>query len=132
MYPVERLLKWFLVVVALHTFAVGVVLLSAGNGVMEFFGFPPLESRFFQMQGGVFHLLVPYVYYKASRAPERYIYLIGFSVVMKLTAAVFLFSYFFFIESIVIVLLSGIIDLGMGMIIALLYVRLKRTKRKTA
>jgi hypothetical protein len=131
MYPVERLLKWFLVVVALHTFAVGIVLLFAGTTVMEFFGFPPFESRFFQMQGGVFHLLVPYVYYKASRAPERYVYLIVFSAVIKLTAAVFLFSYYFLIESIVIVLLSGIIDLGIGVIIAVLYVRLKRTKRKS-
>lgn len=126
MYTVERLLKWFLVLVAVHTFGVGVVLIVVGHPVMGVFGFPYLESRFFQMQGGVFHLLVPYVYYKASTDLHRYEYLIVFSVVIKATASVFLFSYYLFIEQIIMILISGFVDAGMGIIILLLYRKVKR------
>ncbi len=129
MYPVVRLIRWFLLIVAAHTFGVVVVLIVAGDTIMEIFGFPHLESRFFQMQGGVFHLLVSYVYYKASTDPKRYEYLIVFSVVIKMTATVFLFLYYLFIESIVMVLLSGIIDFGMGLIILLLYWKLQNAKQ---
>ncbi len=128
MIPLGRILRWFLFLVALHTFGVGVVLIAAGDTIMSYFGFPHFESRFFQMQGGVFHLLIQYVYYKASTDLNRYEYLILFSVVIKMTATVFLFSYYFFIEQILMILLSGIADAGMGLIILLLYWKWKSAK----
>ncbi len=121
MYPTERILRWFLLIVAVHTFGVGLVLIVAGNTVMEFFGFPQLESRFFQMQGGFFHLLFSYIYWKASTDVNRYEYLILFVVVVKCVATVFLFSYYFFIERVIMVLLSGFVDGGMGVIIYLVF-----------
>jgi len=125
MYTFDRLLKWFLLLVAAHTLGVGVVLIIAGPSVMGYFGFPYLESRFFQMQGGVFHLLVPYVYYKASTDPKRYEYLVIFSVVIKCVATIFLLSYYFLVESILMVLLSGIVDGAMGLVILILYWKTK-------
>lgn len=125
MYTFDRLLRWFLLLVAAHTLGVGLVLIVAGPSVMEYFGFPHLESRFFQMQGGVFHLLVPYVYYKAGTDPKRYEYLIVFSVIIKSVATIFLLSYYFLIESIVMILLSGIVDGGMGLVILFLYWKIK-------
>jgi hypothetical protein len=125
MYNFDRLLRWFLLLVAAHTLGVGLVLVIAGSSIMGYFGFPYLESRFFQMQGGVFHLLVPYVYYKASTDPKRYEYLVVFSIAIKCVATIFLFSYYLFIESIVMVLLSGIVDAGMGLIILFLYWKTK-------
>ncbi len=117
MLTIDRVLRLFLLLIAVHTFGVGVVLIIAGSDIMMLFGFPELESRFFQMQGGVFHLLIAYVYWLAYRDPVRNEHLVIFIIIVKTTAAVFLFSYYFFIEQVIMVLLSGVVDAAMGAIL---------------
>jgi len=116
-------LRLFLLLITVHTFGVGVVLIIAGNDIMTMFGFVELQSRFFQMQGGVFHIVVTYAYWLAYRDPVRFEHLVIFIIFVKAVAAIFLFSYYFFIEQVIMVLLSGIVDAGMGIILYILYSR---------
>lgn len=124
----NRLLRSVLLLITAHTFGVGIVLIVAPNHVMSFFGFVELESRFFQMQGGVFHIVISYAYWHAFRNPIRYEHLVVFIIFVKAVATVFLLSYYFFIEPIIMVLLSGIVDAAMGAVLFLLYRRWKEAR----
>jgi len=128
MLPIDRTLKWFLLIVALHSLGVGIALIIAGDTMRGFFGFPQFESRFFQMQGGVFHLLLSYLYWKTSTDVSRYEHLIIYVIIVKCAATVFLFSYYFFIEHIIMVLFSGFVDGGMGAILYILFRYWKKQK----
>jgi hypothetical protein len=126
MANLHRYLKPFLYLVTLHTLGVGIVLIVANQSVMGLFGFVENESRFFQMQGGVFHVLVSYLYLKASRDPGRNLDLVRFMIAVKAAATVFLFSYYLFVESVIMILLSGIIDAAMGLVVLILYLQFKK------
>ncbi len=121
----DRVLRLFLLLITVHTFGVGVVLIIAGNDIMTLFGFVELESRFFQMQGGVFHIVITYAYWLAYRDPVRYEHLITFIIFVKTVAAIFLFSYYIFIEQVIMVLLSGFVDAAMGLILYAMHRRWK-------
>lgn len=116
-----KLLSLFLLLVALHSFLVGVGLIVFPPALMEFFGYGVCTERFFPSQGGVFHIAMAVGYAMAAYNLKRYECLIIFSIIVKFMATVFLFVYFFLVSSIWLVILSGISDFLMGLIILILY-----------
>lgn len=107
--------------VALHSFAVGCALVVLPASVLSIFGFPEMPGNFFQVQGGVFHIVMCVAYLMASFHPHRFSGLVYFSIAAKLMATVFLFSYYFAVQPFLVVLLSGIGDLIMGIVIFAVY-----------
>jgi len=93
---------------------------------MPHFGFENIAGKFFPTQGGVFHLVMSIAYVWAAMDVEKYQILILFSIAAKFIATVFLLSYFFFMENIWMILLSGIGDFLMGILILFLYVKAKK------
>ncbi|MBC8477978.1 MAG: hypothetical protein ISR91_01400 [Candidatus Delongbacteria bacterium] len=95
---------------ALHTFAVGLGLILVPSAWMEYFGLVGYQGRFFQVQGGVFHLimgifyLTPIWHWGVSRL------LVHMFIVVKILATVFLFLYFLLVEPAIVILLSGVGD----------------------
>jgi hypothetical protein len=111
-----NILSMILWLVALHSFIVGIGLI-----VMP----PQLNSggdRFFQSQGGVFHIVMTIAYSLAALRTSRFECLILFSIIVKFSATIFLFIYYFFAVQIWMVLLSGITDCLMGIVILWMYV----------
>ena len=119
----RRGLSLLLWAVALHSALVGIGLMAAPPALLERFGFGTVSQRFFPVQGGVFHLVMVMFYVTAARAPERH--LVRLAVATKILAFVFLASYFFAVERIVTVLLSGVADGAMAAAIAALAARAK-------
>lgn len=116
-----KYLSIFLWLVAIHSLFVGVGLIILPDSFLDFFGYNECTERFFPSQGGVFHIAMAVGYAMAAYNLKRYECLIIFSIVVKFMATVFLFTYFIFVSSIWLVLLSGISDFLMGSIILLLY-----------
>jgi len=114
------LLQWILWLIAIHSICFGLALIIFPSAWIEYFGFR-LEEKFFADQGGVFHLIISFAYIMAALAPETSKKFIVLSCVTKFTAAVFLFSYFLFDRTIIMVFVSGIGDLMMGLAILLAY-----------
>ncbi|MCB1161355.1 MAG: hypothetical protein R3C71_09500 [Candidatus Krumholzibacteriia bacterium] len=121
----RRGLSLLLWAVALHSALVGIGLMAAPPALLERFGFGTVSQRFFPVQGGVFHLVMVMFYVTAARAPERHRDLVRLAVATKTLAFVFLASYFFAVERIVTVLLSGVADGAMAAAIAALAARAK-------
>jgi hypothetical protein len=116
----RKLLQWILWLIAVHSICFGIALIVLPIDLIELFGFS-LEEKFFAVQGGVFHIIISSAYIMAARHPESSPNLIFLSCFTKFSAAVFLFSYFFFEKEIIMALLSGIADLCMGMAILVSY-----------
>ena len=117
----DKFLSVFLFLVALHSFLVGVGLVILPSSAFELLGFISDFDRFFSTQGGVFHIAMSVCYALAAYDKIKYHQLIIFSVIVKFIAAVFLFSYFIFVSSQWLIILSGVSDLLMGVIILYLY-----------
>ncbi|MDH3345193.1 MAG: hypothetical protein OEL58_08150 [Desulfobacteraceae bacterium] len=117
-YP-DKLLSTVLWLVALHSIAIGLVLIAQPALLMKLSGFSPECERFFPAQGGVFHILMAVAYVMGATNIKKYHYLIVFSIIVKAVATLFLMVYCFTIEFKWIVLLSGIGDGIMGLIIFL-------------
>ena len=86
---------------------------------MQFFGYAGCNEHFFPAQGGVFHIVMALGYALAASNLERNECLVVFSIVVKSAATIFLFVYYFAIEQIWSIIVSGIGD-GLMMIILLL------------
>jgi hypothetical protein len=116
----ERLLKWILWLIALHSFGFGIALIVLPISVIELFGFQ-LAEKFFAVQGGVFHIVVSLAYIMAARDLENSLKLIILSCTAKFMATLFLLSYYFFVSPIFMVLFSGVADFFMGGAILMTY-----------
>lgn len=57
-----RVERWLVVLIALHSYAVGIVLLVLPRWAMAFAGWGRAEPLFFVRQGGAFHLVVATAY----------------------------------------------------------------------
>ena len=112
------LLFWL---IALHSFSVGWLLILHPAGLMHMFGFHPIGNDFFPVQGGVFHVLMSFFYLTIALRREGYRSMIYFSIVIKAGALVFLLSYYFFVEPILIVLISGVVDGVMAGVVTAAY-----------
>ena len=125
-----RILKVFLVLIAIHSACVGVGLVALPLRLFDFFGFQEYQGGFFKIQGGIFHLIMAFVYIQASRDPVKNANMIYLTIIAKTVATVFLLSYYFFLEKAWMVLISGIADLLMGLLILFLYLSVSRTVRE--
>jgi len=113
----EKFLSTVLWLVAVHSIAMGLALITQPDVLMEWSGFRSEYGRFFPSQGGVFHLLMAVAYIMGAVNSNKYIYLIVFSIIVKAVATTFLLVYCFIIEFKWIILISGIGDGVMGVMI---------------
>jgi hypothetical protein len=122
----DKILSFFLWLVAIHSFLVGAGLVVLPTSAFEYFGFNPTFERFFSTQGGVFHIAMSVGYAMAGYNKIKYKQLIVFSIIVKFIATVFLISYFLIISPQWLILMSGISDFLMGVVILYLYLVLNR------
>jgi len=115
-------LSLLLILVAIHSFCVGVGLIIRPAELMQLFGFGTCYERFFPTQGGVFHIVMVVAYLMAAINVDEHHSLIIFSIIVKIMATVFLFIYFIAVEQIWLVLASGLSDgiMGIAIYVALL------------
>jgi hypothetical protein len=128
----DKLLSTVLGLVAIHSLAMGLILIAQPAVLMAFAGFSPDYEHFFPAQGGVFHLLMFVVYLMGATHIEKYYYFIVFSIFVKAVATFFLTIYCFAAEFKWIVFLSGIADGVMGLMIFLTLQYYLRSKKSTA
>ena len=115
-----KYLRIFLWLLALHSLTVAMFLIFLNEEGIRYFGFTG-GNLFFQVQGGVFHIVMCVAYILAATDPGSARKLIIFIVTAKTIALVYLLMYYFFIDHIMMVLLSGLGDGMMALIIFLLW-----------
>jgi len=112
--PPARRLSTFLWLVAAHSFAVGILLVIQPAALIKLMGFGVIEQPFFPCQGGVFHVAMSIAYIFGAMDVHKNKNMIIYAIIVKMAAAGFLFSYYYFMERFMAVLLSGALDLLMG------------------
>jgi hypothetical protein len=120
-----KVIRTFLILIAIHSFAVGINLIIFPSEWMQKFGFNPITESFFKSQGGVFHIVMTVAYLLGAWKPIKYEILIIFAITAKFIATLFLMTYFFINGSTVVILLSAISDFLMGTILWYLFLKLK-------
>lgn len=115
-----KYIKILLWLIALHSFVVSILLLVLGPEEIKVFGFSE-GNAFFQVQGGVFHLVMVVAYVIAAINPLTNRNIIIFIIVAKAIATIYLLMYYFMAEPVITVLLSGIVDGLMGLLLLLLW-----------
>ena len=110
---------------ALHSFGVGIGMIILPIDWIAYFDIIPSKHRFFITQGGIFHILMAVAYSVAALDVTKNDSLIIFSIIVKSSATIFLFSYYAFVNHFLIVLGSGVVDLTMAMAVIFFYYRLK-------
>ena len=119
-----RWLSIALALVALHSAAVGLVLIIAPPSVMQAFGYAMITEPFFKVQGGVFHIVMAVAYALAALDPVGRRLLVVFAIAAKMIATAFLLSYYAVVPSLTVILASGVVDFLMGLLLLLLFRRL--------
>jgi hypothetical protein len=119
----KKKLSIFLWLVALHSLSVGISLILIPDSFLEFLGYGTCGERFFRSQGGVFHIAMAIGYAMAAYNSKRFECLVIFSIIVKIIATTFLFSYSILLNSLTVIILSGISDFLMGIIILYLYIK---------
>jgi hypothetical protein len=122
-FEYKKYLSYFLILMGIHSFSVGTMLIFIPPTTLNFFGFPDYKESFFQAQGGVFHIALCIAYFMAGLNPAKSIRLIKFIAAVKFIAATFLIIYFLFVLPAWLILLSGISDGMMGLIVLILFRR---------
>ncbi|MBT6687065.1 MAG: hypothetical protein HOB05_12105 [Bacteroidetes bacterium] len=107
--------------ISIHSFIVGIGLIFFSGNLIEYLGFQFVNERFFQVQGGVFHVIMSICYLLPVLEYKKYESLIIFSIIIKLCATTFLMIYFLFVDSILLILLSGIGDGAMAIALIFAY-----------
>jgi len=95
---------------AVHSFLVGAGLIIQVPKVMELFGHQHWHDHFFPTQGAVFHVVMAVGYALAAYDSVRYRCLVSFSIFVKAVATLFLLFYFVFVDGVLMILISGIVD----------------------
>jgi hypothetical protein len=126
----SKILSILLWLIALHSFFVGIGLIVMPLPVMEFLGYNSCADRFFPTQGGVFHIIMAIAYSLAALRTKRFECMILFSIIVKFSATIFLFAYYFLVSQIWMVLLSGITDCLMAIAILWAYNLYKKQNQK--
>jgi hypothetical protein len=116
---------------ALHSFVIGLLLIFHPADMISFFGYKSINEQFFPVQGGVFHVLMAVLYTLTAMQWEHLKCLVYFSVIVKSTAVVFLFSYYVFADGIPILIVLGICDGAMAVLIVLSAKSLRKEMLKT-
>jgi len=119
----KRQLTIFLILVAIHSLCVGIALILFPPSYLEVFGFHNYSFSFFQVQGGVFHIVMFVAYLMAIKYMHKSAGLIYFSIFAKSIATVFLIIYYLFIENSWMIIMSAFGDAVMAAILFILYKR---------
>ena len=125
-YPVKKFLQIFLWLVAIHSCLVGLFLIVLPESWLTFFGYIGYRRTFFQVQGGIFHLVMAITYSCTARDPLREQTLVIISICAKGIATVFLLLYYLLIEPVWIVLVSALGDVLMGAVILISFIFIKK------
>jgi hypothetical protein len=88
--------------------------------IMQIFGFS-VTDRFFQTQGGVFHIVICMAYVFITIDIEKGKYLSIFSFSAKFIATIFLLLYYILDNDSIIIIISCVGDFIMGCVIYLFY-----------
>ena len=67
MMRTDRILKILLFLMSIHSMCVGIALIVTPVEMFSFFGYTPVTEKFFPVQGGVFHIIMSFVYYWAGK-----------------------------------------------------------------
>ena len=124
----EKLLRLLLYLLSIHSIFVGLALISTPGDMFAYFGYQPVSERFFPIQGGVFHIVMGVAYYLAAKSINKDHNLILLTIIAKLSATIFLISYFLFIQQIWMVLVSGIVDALMATVVIIVFHQFKKNK----
>lgn len=120
------LLKLVLWLIAIHSTCYGIALILFSPHYFALFGFD-LPQTFFADQGGIFHILISTVYIFAALDLKSASRLIFITCLVKFSAFVFLTAWYLFGLSSWIILVSGILDLLIGVTVWLLYLGYRRS-----
>ena len=105
---------------ALHSFGVALGLILLPSEYLYLFGFEGYSGRFFQMQSGVFHIVMATAYLLAAYNIKKSPILINFAIYVKSIATIFLLTVFIF-SSGWMVLFSAIVDGIFAIVLYFLY-----------
>ena len=117
-----RGLLWLFVI---HTTAVAIGLIILPTKCLIYFGLEGCQERFFQTQAGVFHLVMGVVYLLALFHGEKQYWLIYFAIIAKSIAVIFLLLYYLLMEPVLTILFSAVGDGVLGLMLLLVYKRLR-------
>lgn len=123
LFKSEKLFKVFLWLIAFHSFFVGILLIILPPNIMELFGFH-VQERFFQVQGGVFHIVMSVCYYMITLNIAKGKHLTILTFTAKFIATLFLISYFLFANHVITIFLSGLGDFLMAIVTLLFYINI--------
>ncbi|MEJ2545359.1 MAG: hypothetical protein P8Y99_14925 [Calditrichaceae bacterium] len=123
-----KVIRTFLILVALHSFVVGINLISFPSEWMQQFGFNAITENFFKVQGGIFHVVMTIAYLLGAWKPVEHRIMIIFAIIAKFLATIFLITYFFISGSTIVILLSAISDFTMAIILLFLNLKLAPSK----
>jgi hypothetical protein len=112
-----KIISLLLIFTSIHSFLVGVGLILLPSGILNIVGFGLDTERFFRTQGGVFHIIMAIGYSIASRNVIKYKILLDFTIIVKFSATIFLLTYYFFVDSILTIFLSGLVDFFIGLVL---------------
>ena len=110
----QKRLGLILYLVALHSLVVGLGLILLPLSQLPHFGFQVAVEKFFPVQGGVFHIVMSIAYAMAGYRKLRQEGLVGFSIMAKYVATIFLLSYGMFVQSVWMIWLSALGDVVLG------------------
>jgi hypothetical protein len=110
----EKRLSSFLWLVAAHSFIVGILLAIQPSALIKLMGFRDIHEPFFPCQGGVFHMIMAIAYIYGAMDIRKNKNMIIYAIIVKMAAAGFLLSYYYFMERLTIIWLSGAVDFFMG------------------
>ncbi len=122
------LLLWLM---AIHSFFVALGLIFLPTKFLPYFGFLGYSGRFFQMQSGVFHIVMSSAYLMGAYQFKQSNALVQFAVLAKSIATIFLITIFIFYEPNWMILLSAIGDGGMALVLFLLFRTCKEAQSST-
>ena len=114
----KRLLPIIVVLVACHSILIGVLLITHGAGLFDYFGWKPAGNRFFFHQVGVFHVVLAVIYVGEYFRYRR----VNSIILAKFAALVFLMIEYIWLTPQTPILLAGLGDGAIGAVVALSWV----------
>ncbi len=122
-------LKVLLYLFAIHSLTAGLLLIILPEDSLAYFGFI-ITNRFFTTQSGIFHVVMAVCYILAAQKLDSDGILISFIIIAKSIAAIFLLTYYLFIEHILLVIIFGFGDLIMAIVLWIAYTGFKIGNQK--
>jgi len=122
-------LKLLLYLFAIHSLTAGLLLIILPEDSLAYFGFI-ITNRFFTTQSGIFHVVMAVCYILAAQNLDSGGILISFIIIAKSIAAVFLLTYYLFVEHILLIIIFGFGDLIMAIVLWIAYTGFKIGNQK--